>query len=83
MINLFMISGKYNEYLFTTDIYFSDDFDTLQQLIEVNYESSGGRNLESDESPRIDTHPAYSDVIYLGSVNSFEEIPQKFPEHMI
>ena len=83
MINLFMIPSKYNEYIFTTDTYFSDNFDTLQQLIEVNYESSEGRYLKKDELPRIDKHPFYSDIIYLGSVNSFEEIPQKFPEHMI
>jgi len=80
MINIFK---RKEEYVFTTDKWFSSNFDSLTQLIDVGLDDTDKRELYSDEEERLDRMGLYKDLIYLCSVNTFEEIETKYPELFI
>lgn len=78
-------------YIYTTEEWFSSNFDSLEQLADVGFDNTDkvGLNdpdyvLSANLLPRIDTHESYSDAIFLGTVNTFEELTvENYPEFWI
>lgn len=90
MIYLFYFPSD-GAYVYTTEEWFSSNFDSLEQLADVGFDDPGKVPLnDPDMMPnpptpcRLDTSIFYRDAIFLGTVNSFEELTvENYPELFI
>lgn len=85
MINIYYVPTE-NIYIFVTPDWFSSDFDSLEQLIDVNLDDPFKIPLAVIEIiPDMNIHKTnlYSDLVLLCTVNSFEEIEPNYPELFI
>lgn len=87
MINIYYVPTE-NIYIFVTPEWFSSDFDSLEQLIDVNLDDPDKIYLTyiyDYNCNNINVHnlEMYSDLVLLCTVNSFEEIEPNYPELFI
>lgn len=77
MINIFYFPADI--YVFTTNDWFSSNFDSLEQLIDVGLDDSD--KVPINLNPRLDRE--FQDAVYLGSVENFEDFYIEYPEYFI
>lgn len=73
-------------FILTTNRWFSSDFDSLEQLIDVGLDDPGKIPLLKaihQNNPRIDQHPDFKDCKFLFQTDNLETIPLDFPEFFI
>jgi len=69
-------------YIYITDKWFSSNFDSLEQLCEVGYDDSDKRATESNDVDWI-ANEEECQLLVVADVESFEDIPYKYPELFI
>ena len=86
MINLFYMRDD-DVYVFTTNVWFSSDFDSIEQLADVGMDDPGKLLLDDPNylpqtnNPRIDLTNDFQDAVYLGTYETFDEITiENYPE---
>lgn len=84
MINIYQFDNPYSgrEYLYTTDYWFSSNFDSLQQLAEVGYDDPDKEKLEAS-SRNIHLDPFYSDLQLIAVIEDFDKLLTGYPELFI
>ena len=81
MINIYQVNNAFGiDYFFTTPFWFSSNFDSLQQLIEVGLDDPD--KGEIDDSMNIHLDPLYDDCTLLCTIEEFEDL-YDYPELLI
>lgn len=70
------------EYLFTTNVWFSSNFDELQRLCEVGLDDCNKIHNRMG-NPRIDESITYADCKFLFQTTNLETAYLDFPEYFI
>jgi len=86
MIYLFYFPHE-DSYVYTTEEWFSSNFDSIEQLADVGLDDydkvrlNDPAHYEYPLTPRLDHSEFYTDAIYLGTYTTFEELTiENYPE---
>lgn len=81
MINIYRYDSPYGiVYFFTTPFWFSSNFDSLQQLIEVGLDDPDREQINGSMNIHLD--PLYDDCTLLCTIEEFEDL-YDYPELLI
>ena len=83
MINIYQFNDIFGKaYVYVTDYWFSSNFDSLQQLVEIGYDDPHKAELQG-ESRNIHLYEEYRDLQLLADIEDFDELLTDYPELFI
>ena len=79
-------TGGMRVYFFLTDKYMSDDFDSIEQLIDVGLDDPGKIVIQTAYNNRTHLEKCLlnePDVEYLFSIDNLDDINERYPEWLL